>query len=56
MKGLKTGTVSWNKMKNRAEVVDSTLPRESPTTTDYKKAIMAKTQRLKPKIASCISF
>ena len=56
MKGLKTGIVSWNRMKNRAEVVDSKLPQESPVTCDYKKAIMAKTQRLKPKVASCVSF
>ena len=56
MKGLQTGVVPWKKMKNRAEVVDTKLPQESPMTCDYKKAIMAKTQRLKPKVASCISF
>ena len=43
MKGLQTGVVSWKKMKNRAEVVDTKLPQESPMTCDYKKAIMAKT-------------
>ena len=39
MKGLRTGITAWNKMKNRAAVVDSKLPEESPMTCDYKKAI-----------------
>ena len=43
MKGLKAGTVAWNKMKNRAEVLDTKLPQESPMTCDYKKALLAKT-------------
>ena len=56
MKGLTAGTVAWNKMKHRAEVLDTKLPQESPMTCDYKKALLAKTQRLKPKTKSCVSF